>query len=183
MVVVLFAERQVDDVVQLAGAIARAFASRAPKGQVALALDDNDHPDGAAPYLLVDTSRLTPREIFARMRHLADLGITVVSASSGRTERALATFDAADRILLVADLTVPAIRGLQRTIKLCDSLGIARERSPVVLYGCREDAGVTPTEAANVLSREVFAFLQPGVDSPADHASCAALVDRLLQLT
>ncbi len=180
MVVVLFAERQLEEVVRLAGTIARAFAGRAPKGKVAFAYDGNGHIDEA--YRVVDTSSLTPREVFARMRQLSDLGMTVVTASSGRTERALASFDAADRILLVADLSVSAIRGLQRTIKLCDSLGIARERTPVVLYDCREDAGVTPTEAANVLPREVFAFLPPGPDGPADAAACAALVERLLLL-
>ncbi|MFN8571365.1 MAG: hypothetical protein U0132_04860 [Gemmatimonadaceae bacterium] len=180
MVVVLFAERQLDEVLRLAGMIARAFAGRTPNGHVALAYDGNGHKDDA--YRVIDTTTLTPREVFVRMRQLADVGMTVVTASSGRTERSLATFDAADRILLVADLSVPSIRGLQRTIKLCDSLGIARERTPVVLYDCREDAGVTPTEAANVLPREVFAFLPPGPDGPADHAACAALVDRLLML-
>lgn len=179
MVVVLFSERQLEDVARLAGAVARAFASRVRDGEVALAYDG----DGASrtnEFRIIDTSTLTPREIYAKLRHLAELGMTVVSPASGRTERALASFDAADRILLVADLSVAAIRGLQRTIKLCDSLGIARDRTPVVLYDCREDAGITPTEAASVLSRDVFAFLPPGANAPADQTSCLALVDRLL---
>ncbi len=180
MVVVLFAERHSDDVVWLAGAMARAFARRAPKREVALALDRLDPGTLPSEILLVDTSDLTPREVFSRMRQLADHGMAVVSASTGRTERALATFDAADRILLVADLSVPAIRGLQRTIKLVDSLGLARERTPVVLYDCREDSGLSPAEVARVLSRDVFALLQPGADGPADESACAALVDRLL---
>jgi hypothetical protein len=117
------------------------------------------------------------------MRLLAGQGMAVVSASSGRTERALATFDAADRILLVADLSVPAIRGLQRTIKLCDSLGLSRERTPVVLYDCREDAGISPTEVASVLPREVFAYLPPGPDGPADEGACTALAERLILAT
>jgi hypothetical protein len=160
--------------------MARAFAKRAPNREVALALDGLG-PGTVPPEILpVDTTGLSPREIFSRMRRLADDGTAVVSASTGRTERALATFDAADRILLVADLSVPSIRGLQRTIKLVDSLGLAPERTPVVLYDCRDDAGISPSEVAGVLSREVFALLQPGSDGPADDVACADLVDRLL---
>ncbi|MEP7344433.1 MAG: hypothetical protein ABI877_04175 [Gemmatimonadaceae bacterium] len=180
MVVVLFAERHSEDVVWLAGAMARAFARRAPKREVALALDRLNPATLPPEILAVDTTGLTPRDIFGRMRQLSAQGMAVVSASTGRTERALATFDAADRILLVADLSVPAIRGLQRTIKLVDSLGLTHQRTPVVLYDCREDAGISPSEVASVLSREVFALLPPGSDGPADEAACAALVDRLL---
>jgi MinD-like ATPase involved in chromosome partitioning or flagellar assembly len=183
MVVVLFAERSSEDVVWLAGAIARAFARRTPQHPVALALDGLE-PETIPPEILaVDTSGLAPREIVSRIRQLAHDGTSVVSASTGRTERTLATFDAADRILLVADLSVPSIRGLQRTLRLVDSLGLAPERTPVVLYNCREDAGISPSEVAGVLSREVFAMLQPGGDGPADEAACATLVDRLFLLS
>lgn len=183
MVIVLFAERHSENVVWLAGAMARAFCRRDPARQVALALDGVNPSAVPQEILAVDTAQLTPREIFSQMRQLAERGIPVVSASSGRTERALATFDAADRILLVSDLSVPAIRGLQRTIKLVDSLGLAPDRTPVVLYDCREDAGISPSDVANVLSREVFALLQPGDDGPADASACTALVDRLLLLS
>lgn len=164
----------------LAGAMARAFARHAPERQVALALDGL-RPGTCTPEIMpVDTTGLTSPEVFSRMRQLADRGMSVVSASTGRTERALAAFDAADRILLVADLSVSSIRGLQRTIKLVDSLGLARQRTPVVLYDCRDDAGILPSEVARVLSREVFALLPRGLDGPADESACGALIDRLL---
>lgn len=182
MVVVLFAERHENDVVWLADEIARAFARGSPERPVALAHDGHGASRSDVEAVArVDTTQLGAREVFDTIRTLADGGATVVAVSSGRTDRALATFDAADRILLVSDLTVSSIRSLQRTIKLCDSLGISRQRTPVVLYDCRDDGGVLPGEAASVLPRQVFAFLSPGPDGPADRAGCDAIVAQLLR--
>ncbi|MBV6522122.1 MAG: hypothetical protein MNPFHGCM_02268 [Gemmatimonadaceae bacterium] len=183
MVVVLFAERHSDDIAWLAVGLAHGFVQTGGNPRVALALDDMSDLVVSSLVLTVDIASLSPREASRRLRELAGKGYQVVSASSGRNERALAFLDAADRILLVADLSVPSVRGLQRTIKLVDSLGLPPDRTPVVLYRCRDDAALSPSEVAGVLSRDVFAQLQSGVDGPADAAACAALADRLLQLT
>jgi hypothetical protein len=184
MVVILFAERHADEVEWLAATVAAALARTRRGGAtagVALARATGSAPPPPNGVTSHDLSELTPREMAERLRHLTSDGTFVVGAATGRTERALACFDAADVILLVADLTVPAIRGLQRSIKLCDSLGIARDRARVVLYDCREDAPVALGDAMGAIKRDIFAALPPGHDGPADMSSCLALAQRLLQ--
>lgn len=92
---------------------------------------------------------------------------TVIDCEHHMSERTLAAMDAADRIVLVTQLNVPALRGTQRTLGLTRRLGYPDEKVCVVVnrLGSADVLGVS--DAREVLQREVFWKL------PNDYATAA----------
>lgn len=81
---------------------------------------------------------------------------TVLDCEHHVSERTLAALDAADRIVLVTQLGVAALRSTQRTLDLCERLGYGPEKVRVVVN--RQNSGdvMTVADASDVLQREIF---------------------------
>ena len=97
---------------------------------------------------------------------------TVVDCESHLSDRTLAALDAADRVLVVTQLNVPALRSTQRSLALFRRLGYADEKVTVVLN--RYDSGgglISLGDAEKLLDREIAVRL------PNDYKSAAAAVN------
>jgi pilus assembly protein CpaE len=68
----------------------------------------------------------------------------------------LAALDAADRVLLVTELAVAALRGTQRTLAVTRRLGYTDEKVCIVVNRYRSGELVTPADAQELLKREIF---------------------------
>jgi pilus assembly protein CpaE len=99
-------------------------------------------------------------------------GYTVVDCEHTLSERTLAALDAADRIALVTQLNVPALRSTQRTLALCQRLGYPDDKVHVVVNRYQSSDVVTVQDAAKVLGREIFFRL------PNDYRTSAAALTR-----
>ena len=82
--------------------------------------------------------------------------VSVADLEHQVNERTLAAFDAADRIVLVTEGSVPSLRGTQRVLRLCQRLNYPDEKMCVILnrYDAPGSLGVADVAAA--LKREVF---------------------------
>ncbi|HEY8165689.1 MAG TPA: P-loop NTPase [Gemmatimonadaceae bacterium] len=86
-------------------------------------------------------------------------GVTVVDCEHSLNERTLAALDAADRVLLVTHLSIPALRSTQRTLSICRRLGYDDEKICVVVNR-HLSADVLPlTEAEELLESKIYAKL------------------------
>jgi len=81
---------------------------------------------------------------------------TVIDCEHAMSDRTLAALDAADRIVLVTQLNVPALRGTQRTLALCQRLGYSDDKVHVVVNRHQSSDAVTASDAASVLGRDIF---------------------------
>jgi pilus assembly protein CpaE len=72
------------------------------------------------------------------------------------SDRTLAAFDAADRIVFVTQLTVPALRSTKRSLELCERLGYPGSKCFVLVNRFNSGDAVTLSDAKDVLGREVF---------------------------
>lgn len=86
----------------------------------------------------------------------ASYNFTVIDCEHHLTDRTLVALDAADRIVLVTQLGIPALRSTQRTIQLCRRLGYPDEKLFVVVNRFQSSDVVSPADAAQVLERELF---------------------------
>jgi pilus assembly protein CpaE len=71
-------------------------------------------------------------------------------------ERTLAALDAADRVVLLTQLSVASIRGTQRAIQLCRRLGYTDDKMCLVITRYRADAVISPADVTDILRREAF---------------------------
>lgn len=86
-------------------------------------------------------------------------GVTIVDCEHSLNERTLAALDAADRVLLVTHLSIPALRSTQRTLSICRRLGYNEEKICVVVNR-HLSADVLPlTEAEELLESPIYAKL------------------------
>ena len=90
------------------------------------------------------------------LNHLRAHFNVVVDCEHHMSDRTLAAFDAADRIVLVTQLTVPALRATKRTLELCERLGYPDSKLFVVVNRFHSGDVVTPADAKDVLGRDVF---------------------------
>jgi len=90
------------------------------------------------------------------LNHLRAHFNVVIDCEHHMSDRTLAAFDAADRIVFVTQLTVPALRSTKRTLELCERLGYPESKLFVVLNRYHSGDVVTPADAKEVLGREVF---------------------------
>jgi hypothetical protein len=104
--------------------------------------------------------------------------VTILAPAHGSGEHTFLAIDQADRLLLLSDLSVAALRDLQRTLRLHASLGHPYDTAHVVLQG-DADRPVSLAEAAAVLKREIYWHL-PEPDAPTATASMDALARKLL---
>jgi len=84
----------------------------------------------------------------------------VIDCEHRLNDRTLAALDAADRILLLTELKVPALRAAQRTLAIFRRLGYANEKMNVVVNRFQSGDVITPAEAADVLKADI-AFRLP----------------------
>jgi pilus assembly protein CpaE len=92
---------------------------------------------------------------------------TVLDCEHRLNDRSLAALDAADRILLLTELKVPALRAAQRMIGVFRRLGYPNDKLGVVVNRYQSEDVVSPTEAAEVLKAEIFFRL------PNDYLTCS----------
>ncbi|HEX6316782.1 MAG TPA: response regulator [Gemmatimonadaceae bacterium] len=92
---------------------------------------------------------------------------SVLDCEHRLNDRSLAALDAADRILLLTELKVPALRAAQRMIGVFRRLGYPNEKLGVVVNRYQSEDVVSPSEAAEVLKAEIFFRL------PNDYPTCS----------
>ncbi|HEU4643167.1 MAG TPA: hypothetical protein VFS44_11995 [Gemmatimonadaceae bacterium] len=93
---------------------------------------------------------------------------TVLDCEHHLSERTLAALDAADRIVLVTQLSITALRATQRTLGICHRLGYRDEKLCVVVNRWQSQDVLSSTDAAGVLQHELFWKL------PNDYRTAAA---------
>ena len=82
--------------------------------------------------------------------------VSVAELGHQVTERTLAAFDAADRIVLVTEGAVASLRGTQRVLRLCQRLNYPDEKMCVVLNRFDAPGAMSPVDVAAALKREVY---------------------------
>ncbi|HET7456666.1 MAG TPA: P-loop NTPase [Gemmatimonadaceae bacterium] len=117
------------------------------RGVWVLPASDNEEAaevlDGAATTSLVDQLR-------------SQFAYTVIDCEHHMSERTLAVLDGVDRILLVTQLNVSALRSAQRTLSLFQRLGYADDKVHVVVNRYQSGDIVTIPDAQQVLKREIY---------------------------
>ncbi|HEX3157077.1 MAG TPA: hypothetical protein VHQ45_01045, partial [Gemmatimonadaceae bacterium] len=92
----------------------------------------------------------------AILEHLrGSFGFTVVDCEHHLSDRTLAALDAADKIVLLTQLNVPALKGTQRTLALARRLGYAEEKLSVVVNRHGSGDVMSVDDAAKVLDHEI----------------------------
>jgi len=94
-------------------------------------------------------------------------GYVVVDTEHYLSERTLAALDAADRIVLVTQLSVTALRSTQRSLQLFERLGYAREKVSVIVNRTDADSALSVRDAESVLGRPILWRL------PNDFSDCS----------
>ena len=92
---------------------------------------------------------------------------SVLDCEHRLNDRSLAALDAADRILLLTELKVAALRSAQRMITVFRRLGYPNEKLSVVVNRYQSEDVVSPGEAAEVLKSEIFFRI------PNDYPTCS----------
>lgn len=90
------------------------------------------------------------------LNHLRAHFSVVVDCEHHMSDRTLAAFDAADRIVLVTQLLVPALRSTKRTLELCERLGYSDSKIFVTVNRHHSGDVLSLGDAKDVLGREVF---------------------------
>ena len=92
---------------------------------------------------------------------------SVLDCEHRLNDRTLAALDAADRIILLTELKVPALRSAQRMISVFRRLGYPNEKLGVVVNRYQSEDVVSPGEAAEVLKAEIYFRI------PNDYPTCS----------
>ena len=126
---------------QVDGELLNSILSPCPGGVWALPTSENPEPeelfDAAAIGSILDLLR-------------ANFAVTVADCEHHLSERTLTALDAADRIVLVTELSVPSLRSMQRTLGLCKRLGYDENKLCVVVNRY-QSADVLPLKDAESL--------------------------------
>jgi len=101
--------------------------------------------------------------------------VSIVEVEHQVNERTLAAFDAADRIVIVTEGSVPTLRGTQRVLRLCRRLNYPDEKMCVVVNRSDAPGSLAAADIAVALKREVFWKI-----GSADAFDLAGLAERLL---
>ncbi len=157
MVLTVYANRRSPAVPKIGAGLAAAFFRTArgrPVTLVAEGLPLSARPRDVTFHALDRMEPGTLPTLIADLRRRHH--ITVVAPSDPRTERAFLALEHADRVLLLSDLSVAGVRGTQRVIRLCASLGYPYDKLRVVLFGVADDHAVSPQVAAAAFKRPVY---------------------------
>jgi pilus assembly protein CpaE len=93
----------------------------------------------------------------AIVEHLrSQFAFTLLDCEHHLTERTVAALDAADKILLLTELSVPALRSTQRTLALCRRLGYLDEKLCVVVNRHQSGELLTVADAEEVLQHAIY---------------------------
>jgi pilus assembly protein CpaE len=103
--------------------------------------------------------------ILAQLR--ANFHFVVLDLEHYLGERTVGALDVADRIVLVTQLSVPALRSTQRTLDLFNRLGYPPSKVLVVVNRSNAESALTIGDAETVLGRPISAKL------PNDFSACA----------
>jgi len=82
--------------------------------------------------------------------------VSIVELEHQVNERTLAAFDAADRIVIVTEGSVPTLRGTQRVLRLCRRLNYPDEKMCVVVNRSDAPGSLAVADISVALKREVF---------------------------
>jgi pilus assembly protein CpaE len=103
--------------------------------------------------------------------------VTVVDCEHHLSEATLAALDAADRIVLVTQLTVPALRSTQRSLAVCRRLGYDESKLCVVVNRYQSGDVLPVKDAEDLLQTQVYWKL------PNDYRLSAASLTRGVPVT
>jgi pilus assembly protein CpaE len=103
--------------------------------------------------------------IIAQLR--SNFGFVVIDTEHYLSERTLAALDAADKVVLVTQLSVPALRSTQRTLQLFDRLGYAADKIMVIVNRSDAASALSVSDAESVIGRPIMWKL------PNDFRACA----------
>lgn len=113
-------------------------------------------------WTIAPTRRRTPTSADAKSVNLTldtlrgGFSVTVAELEHQVNERTLAAFDASDRIVMVAEGSVPSLRGTQRVLRLCHRLNYPDEKMCVVVNRYDAAGTIPVADIASILKREVF---------------------------
>jgi pilus assembly protein CpaE len=93
----------------------------------------------------------------AVLEHLrSHFAFTILDCEHHLTERTLAAMDAADKVLLITQLTVPALRSAQRTLGVGRRLGYAEDKFLVVVNRQQAADVLDSSDATNAIKHPVY---------------------------
>jgi len=93
----------------------------------------------------------------AVLEHLrSHFAFTILDCEHHLTERTLAAMDAADKVLLVTQLTVPALRSTQRTLGVGRRLGYTEDKFLVVVNRQQPSDVLDSSDATNAIKHPVY---------------------------
>jgi pilus assembly protein CpaE len=127
-------------------------------------------PSAEDPEVAESLDAATATSIIEHLR--SHFTFTVIDCEHHLSERTLAALDAADRVVLVTQLNVPALRSTQRTLALCQRLGYASDKLHVVVNRHHSGDLVSIADASHVLGCEIFFRI------PNDYRTSAAALTR-----
>jgi pilus assembly protein CpaE len=99
---------------------------------------------------------------------------TVLDCERDMSDRTLAALDAADRIVLLTELKVPAMRSAQRSLGIFRRLGYPNEKLCVVVNRYQSGDVVSASEAQDILKTEIF-FKLPNDYKAASESATAGI--------
>ena len=111
-------------------------------------------PSGEKPEMAEKVDGASATTIMQQLR--SHFTYTVLDCEHHLSERTLAALDAADRIVLVTQLNIAALRSVQRTLSLCQRLGYGDDKLAVVVNRHQSSDVVSLADAASLLEREIF---------------------------
>jgi hypothetical protein len=184
LAIAVYGERRSAEVVAIAARLARAMALRADAGRIALVdTERSGVGPGSASVSVESLDEREPPRIDARLGELlARYAVLVLAVAGGWTERVFAMLDASHRVLLIVEPTVASVRGVQRALKMCASVGFSAEKVQVVLHGFSDDEAISSADAVAALKRDAIAKLDREESSDVSpDQGYAMLAERLLE--
>jgi pilus assembly protein CpaE len=127
-------------------------------------------PERAEAAELMDANIIS--SVIAQLR--GNFEFTVLDCEHQLNDRTLAGLDAADRIVVLTELKVPALRSTQRTLGVFRRLGYPTEKLAVVVNRYNSGDVVSASEAAKVLKEHIF-FKLPNDYKVAEEAGTAGV--------
>jgi pilus assembly protein CpaE len=112
-------------------------------------LPSSESPESADAF---DATSVTTLIEQLRQHH----SFTVIDCEHALSDRTLTALDSADRVILVTQLNVPALRSTQRTLALFQRLGYEADKVSVVVNRHQTSDAVSLSDASEVLGREIF---------------------------
>jgi pilus assembly protein CpaE len=129
------------------GELLNSILSPVPGGVWALPTSENPEPEE-----LFDAAAIG--SILELLR--SNFAVTVVDCEHHLSERTLTVLDAADRILLVTELSVASLRSMQRTLGLCRRLGYSDNKLCVIVNRYQSGDVLPLKDAEELLGWPVF---------------------------